>query len=95
MKIACDTGVSRAAIEVLQQHGHEVVYWASTEPDEWWFKDASAKGAEVFVSNDWDIILMADEHGKERVHLRNGIAGSKQAEPILRGLRKIDGRKHA
>lgn len=93
MKIACDTGVSGAAIDVLKKNGHEIVYWASHEPDEWWFKDANERGAEVFVSHDWDIVLMADEAGKARIHLRNGIAGSRQAEPILRGLKKIaDGR---
>lgn len=92
MKIACDTGVSGAAIEVLRQSGYEVVFWAMEEPDEWWFKEALGLGADVFVSHDWDIILMADERSKERIHLRPGVRGRDQAKQIIRGIRRIEAR---
>lgn len=73
----------------LEAAGHEVVYWASDEPDEWWFRDALRAGAELFVSPDWDIVLMADERNAARVLLKNGIRGAEQARPVLREIERM------
>lgn len=90
MKLACDNSVSRAAIAALAAAGHDTVVWAEDEPDEWWFAEGVAKGAECFISPDWDIALMADNHGFKRVLLPNGVKGVDQAAVVLRLMRAQD-----
>lgn len=91
MKLALDNGISRAAARELAAAGHEIVYHAGDEHDEWWFREACEAGAECFVSADWDIVLMADEADKLRVKLdgNGGIRGAAQAEVILRKLEAL------
>lgn len=88
MKLACDNSISGAAIRALRRAGHETVVWAQDEPDEWWFAAGVAKGAECFVSPDWDIVLMADERGIMRVQMPNGVKGVAQATVILRMIER-------
>jgi len=89
MMLACDNGISMTAIKELQARGHEVVYWADDEHDEWWFRAALDAGAEVFISHDWDIVLMADARYKPRIHMKQGIGGARQAAFILRKLEAL------
>ena len=83
MKIACDTGIARVAINALEEVGHEVVYWAGAQPDEWWFPEAVAAGATLFVSHDWDIINMAMNHNLDAIRMQQGIRGVAQAKAVL------------
>jgi hypothetical protein len=87
MKIACDNGIAFSAIAEIERHGHEVVFRALDDPDEWWFAEALKYGAECFVSHDWDIILMADAGGLKSIQMPNGIKGKAQADFVVRRLR--------
>lgn len=85
MKLACDQIASKA-MDALEAAGHEIVYCAGQDPDEWWVAEAVKRGAECLISHDWDVVLMADERGLKRVKMPDGIAGVKQAEFVLKEL---------
>lgn len=92
MKLACDNGISLAACDALEAAGHEVVFRAVDEPDEWWVREAIERGAECFVSCDWDIELMADDRGKLSVRLdgNGGVRGAAQAAAILAAIKRLE-----
>lgn len=83
MRIAVDCGISNDAIDVLEAAGHDVVYKAGEEPDEWWVKDALKYKPELFVSHDWDIVIIAVEKDCKAVRMPDGIAGAAQAKIVL------------
>lgn len=87
MRVAFDTQVPSATIKAAEGCGHQVVYWAKDEHDEWWFREAMERGADVFVSPDWDIALMANKNGLGFIKLPRGIGKSRLVDFILNRLK--------
>lgn len=83
MRIAVDNQISGSTINLLENKGHKVVFWARHEHDEWWFLEALDKGADIFISPDWDIVILANQHDVPCIHLPQGLKGKDQATYIL------------
>lgn len=55
MKLALDNQVSDKIARILNNSGHTIVYHAGHEHDELWLNLAYQKGAEVYISPDYDV----------------------------------------
>lgn len=85
-RVAFDTQLSKAAVRAVEDAGHEVVYWAGSEHDELWFREALDAGAEVFVSPDWDISILANHHNVRCIRLPQRVGGEALVRFILKQL---------
>jgi len=72
IRIACDNQISLDVIEKLEKHNYEVVFWAKDEDDVTWFRWACEQGADVFISPDWDVTVLANQNGKGCIRLPQG-----------------------
>jgi 2-keto-3-deoxy-6-phosphogluconate aldolase len=85
-RIAFDTQVPRQAIQAAESSGHTVVYWAGAEHDELWFRQAMDMGADVFVSPDWDIAILAENHNKKFIRIPQKLGGQELVAFIMKRL---------
>jgi hypothetical protein len=69
MLVAVDTQVSKKAVRQIESAGHWVVYIAGEEHDEWWFREALDLDAEVFISPDFDIEILANQYDKKFIRI--------------------------
>lgn len=88
MNIAVDRQVSNIAIEYLENIGHYVVYCANHEPDNIWFDSALYKGADLFISPDWDISFLCNKHNKKFIRLKQGLKGIDIGKFIAKKINK-------
>lgn len=86
--IACDNHVGNRTIEKLENHGHKIVLRAGDIRDEWWFEEAMDRGADIFISADWDIGILCNRYNKDWIQLPTGVGGDAMARFILKELRK-------
>lgn len=89
VKVAFDTQVSRRAVEAAQDNGFNVVYWAGHTHDELWFREAMDRGAEVFVSPDWDIAVLANRFDKTFIKLPQNLGKGKLVDFVVNQLVKL------
>ncbi len=91
MKVAVDVQISNSAVQIFESSGFKVVYKAhDNEPDAEWFDIAIACGAEIFVSPDTDILVMAGNAGYSYVQLPSQMRASKITYFVLKKLKAID-----
>jgi hypothetical protein len=91
MKIAVDTQISKGVVNRLNNTGYEVVYRASTEPDEVWVPAALDRGATVFVSPDLDIPRILDRVGVDYkwIDVEQGLRSDKQYDYLVKRFKKL------
>jgi hypothetical protein len=88
MRVAFDCQISRAAVEATEDAGFQVVYWAGSEHDELWVAEALDLGADVFMSPDYDIEILANRYDREFIRLPQGLGGRRLVDFVTRKLRE-------
>lgn len=86
IRLACDNQVSLDVIEKLESHNYEVVFWAKDEDDNTWFSWACEQGADIFISPDWDVTVLANQNGKGSIRLPQGKKRNKALRFLLQKL---------
>jgi len=89
MLIACDNIISFEDIERLESYGFKTVKWAGQEHDELWFREGIEKGAEVFVSPDYDIGILCNHYNKRWLQIPSGVSRVERYHFVLNNLRKF------
>lgn len=89
IKIACDNHVSINNIEKLKTIGYTVVFRAWDESDFQWCNNALDKGANVFISCDWDIEFICNQNNVFCIRLPQNKGGKAQFNYITAQLKKI------
>ncbi len=91
MRVAVDVQIPDDAIKIFEKNGFTVVYKAHPcEQDADWFDVALDYGAEIFVSPDTDIQVMAGNAGYSYVALPSQLKAVKITDFVLKKLRAID-----
>lgn len=91
IKIACDNHISKHNCEKLNNSGYDVVLRATDEPDWEWCTSAMLRGAEVFISCDWDIELYCKINRLKALQLPQGKGGKKQYDWVKSKLDALYG----
>lgn len=89
LKIACDNHVSLENIERLKFMGYSVVFRAWHETDWSWCNEALEKGANVFISCDWDIEFFCNTNNASCIRLPQNKGGKAQLNYITNRLKKL------
>lgn len=89
MKLALDNQVGKTVAKQLEQSGYTVVYHAQDEMDQVWLPRARDKGADVFISPDWDVDFFCNRHNKKCIRLKQGQNKQQTLTYILKNLERI------
>jgi hypothetical protein len=57
--------------------------------DSYWFREALDEGAEIFISPDWDIAVMAGNANKAFIQLPQNLGGGRLVEYVVNRVAKI------
>lgn len=93
MKLALDCQISFKGAKILNNSGHTVVYHARHEHDQLWVRRAVEKGAEVFISPDWDIDIMCNQLNLYCIKLKQKQKSEDAVQFILKELKRYETRK--
>lgn len=87
MKLAVDVCIGNRGIKKLREAGHDVVVVAEhAESDRDWFARALAAGAEVIVSADRDLEILAYDQRIKFVRAKNERRGTENALRVIHKL---------
>lgn len=94
-KVALDNHLPKTAVDKITDAGFEVVFRAQDEHDELWFSLSVDLGANVFVSRDIDLEIMATNAGLDYVCPPEGVSGDALIDWVIRKLRLLTKSKKA
>lgn len=86
MKLALDCQVSFNCAKALILAGHTVVYHARQEHDQLWTRRALDKGADCFVSPDWDIDILCNQWNLRCIRLKQRMSSEETLVLILKTI---------
>jgi hypothetical protein len=91
MRIALDNNCPSCVIKKLEKNGHTVVLYARHEMDEDWVSTALSLGADLFISNDLDIVNMLDRWNESAafIELPQRVSGYRLSEWIVKQVKLL------
>lgn len=89
MKIAVDVCIGKVGVRHLRDVGHEVVAVAEHgEMDRSWFERAVTAGAELIVSPDSDLEILAYDYNLKFFRPKRGCSGLQVVHALMSHIRK-------
>jgi hypothetical protein len=91
--VACDNCVSRETIIEVIRHGWLIVYVAKHENDELWLDVAKRRGANVFISADFDVENFALNRNLDFIRIPQKVGHDEQARRVVQEMEKLRRKK--